>query len=109
MLNERLGKIHFWLMFVVVQLDVRAALRGRLPRPAAPQRSRIRTNLQFLNDWASVSAFVLGFSMLVFLYNLVYSLLFARVPAAAEPVGVALARVAAPVAGARCTTSIAFP
>ena len=31
-LNERLGKIHFWTMFLVVQLDLRAALRHRLPR-----------------------------------------------------------------------------
>jgi cytochrome c oxidase subunit 1 len=42
-------------------------------------------HLQFLNDWASVSAFVLGASMLVFLYNLVYSLAFARVPAGSNP------------------------
>ena len=29
------------------------------------------SNLQFLNDWVSISAFLLGLSMLVFLYNLV--------------------------------------
>ena len=29
------------------------------------------SNLQFLNDWVSVSAFVLGLSMLVFLCNFV--------------------------------------
>jgi cytochrome c oxidase subunit 1 len=34
-----------------------------------------------------VSAFVLGLSMLVFLYNLVWSQLFARVPAGANPWG----------------------
>ena len=28
-LNETLGKIHFWTMFVVLQLDVPAAVRGR--------------------------------------------------------------------------------
>ncbi len=43
------------------------------------------SNLQFLNDWASISAFVLGISMLVFLYNLVWSLGFARVPAGSNP------------------------
>ena len=41
-LNERLGKIHFWIDVPLLQLDVRAALRGRLPRPAAPRRRRIR-------------------------------------------------------------------
>ena len=58
-------------------------------------------HLQFLNVWVSVSAFVLGLSMLVFLYNFVYSLLFARDPGAREPVGLPLARVAASLAGAR--------
>ena len=43
------------------------------------------SSLQFLNDWASVSAFVLGGSMLVFLGNFVYSLVFARVPAGDNP------------------------
>jgi cytochrome c oxidase subunit 1 len=40
---------------------------------------------QFLNDWVSVSAFVLGASMLVFLANLLWSLAVTRRPAAANP------------------------
>jgi cytochrome c oxidase subunit 1 len=44
-------------------------------------------HLQFLNDWVSVSAFVLGASMLVFLGNFVYSLVFARVPTPENPWG----------------------
>ena len=43
------------------------------------------TNLQALNDWVSVSAFVLGLSMLVFLYNVVWSLVIKREPAEANP------------------------
>jgi cytochrome c oxidase subunit 1 len=42
-------------------------------------------NLQFLNDWVSVSAFVLGSSMLIFLANLVWSLVIERKPAEANP------------------------
>ena len=42
-------------------------------------------HLQLINDWVSVSAFVLGFSLLIFLVNLVYSVVFARVPAPANP------------------------
>ena len=61
----------------------RSSRSGSSDSRGAP--SPTRNNLQFLNDWASVSAFVLGASMLVFLYNLVYSLLFARVPAGANP------------------------
>jgi cytochrome c oxidase subunit 1 len=44
-------------------------------------------HLQWLNDWASAAAFVLGLSMLVFLYNLIYSMLFARVRAERNPWG----------------------
>ena len=56
--------------------------------------------LQCLNDWVSVSAFVLGASMLVFLANFVWSLVFARVPDRDEPVGLEVDRVAAALAGA---------
>jgi len=43
------------------------------------------TSFQPLNDWVSVSAFVLGLSMLVFLYNVVWSLLIKREPAPVNP------------------------
>jgi cytochrome c oxidase subunit 1 len=43
------------------------------------------SHLQPLNIWVSVSAFVLGASMLVFLFNVVYSLVFVRKPAPANP------------------------
>ena len=49
---------------------------------------------------SSVSAFVLGASMLVFLFNLVYSLRLRARAGARESVGLALARVAAALAGA---------
>jgi cytochrome c oxidase subunit 1 len=42
------------------------------------------SHLQALNDWVSVSAFVLGASMLVFLANVVYSFVFVRKPAPAN-------------------------
>ena len=45
------------------------------------------SGLQFLNDWVSISAFCLGISMLLFLYNLVWSLAFAKKPAGANPWG----------------------
>jgi cytochrome c oxidase subunit 1 len=35
--------------------------------------------------WVSISAFVLGLSMLIFLFNVVYSLIFVREPASANP------------------------
>ncbi len=83
-LNERLGKIHFWTMFVFFNSTFMPLFAiGFLGQPR-----RVVTYshaLQFLNDWASVSAFLLGTSMLVFLYNLVSSVFFKKIPAAANP------------------------
>ena len=83
-LNQKLGKIHFWTMFIAFNSTFAPLFAvGFLGQPR-----RVVTypgNLQFLNDWASVSAFVLGASMLIFVYNLVWSLAFKRAPAAANP------------------------
>ncbi len=85
-LDERLGKIHFWMMFIAFNSTF--APLFALGFMGMPRRVvTYPSNLQGLNDWVSISAFVLGISMLVFLYNLVYSQLFARVPAPANPWG----------------------
>ena len=85
-LNERLGKIHFWTMFIAFNSTFAPLFAiGFMGQPR-----RVVTypsHLQFLNDWVSVSAFVLGASMLVFLANFVWSLVFARVPAGKNPWG----------------------
>jgi cytochrome c oxidase subunit 1 len=83
-LNERLGKIHFWMMFIAFNSTFfplfALGLMG-MPRRVVTYPS----HLQALNDWVSVSAFVLGASMLVFLANVVYSLVFERKSAPANP------------------------
>ena len=85
-LDERLGKIHFWTMFIAFNSTFAPLFAiGFLGQPR-----RVVTyphNLQFLNVWVSVSAFVLGLSLLLFLYNFVRSLVFTRVPAPADPWG----------------------
>jgi cytochrome c oxidase subunit 1 len=51
-----------------------------------PRRvSTYAPNLQGLNVWVSVSAFVLGASMLVFIANVLYSQILVRVRAEANP------------------------
>ncbi len=73
-LNERLGKIHFWTTFVFFNstfLPLFAVGMLGMPRRTATYAP----HLQFLNDWVSISAFLLGASMLVFLANFVWSLL----------------------------------
>ena len=55
--------------------------------------------LQGANVWVSVSAFVLGFSMLIFLVNFIWSHVLRARAGRDEPVGVEVDRVAAAVAG----------
>jgi cytochrome c oxidase subunit 1 len=82
--NERLSKIHFWSMFLAFNSTFAPLFAlGFLGQPR-----RVVTypsNLQGLNDWVSVSAFVLGISMLVFVINVVWSLVIKRAPAEANP------------------------
>jgi cytochrome c oxidase subunit 1 len=83
-LNERLGKIHFWTMFLSFNSTFMPLfVIGFLDQPR--RVVTYQASLQFLNDWASVSAFCLGASMLLFLFNFVYSLVFARIPAGPNP------------------------
>ena len=82
--NERLAKIHFWMMFIAFNSTFMPlfvlGLKG-MPRRVVTYAS----DLHALNVWVSISAFVLGFSMLIFLANVVYSLIFVREPAEANP------------------------
>jgi cytochrome c oxidase subunit 1 len=76
-LNERLGKLHFWTMFIFFNSTF-------LPLFAVGEEGQPRRvfeyarNLETLNDWVSISAFLLGVSMLIFLFNFVMSTLFWR-------------------------------
>jgi cytochrome c oxidase subunit I len=82
--NERVSKIHFWTMFISFNSTFgplfAAGLMG-MPRRVSTYAS----NLEPLNIWVSVSAFVLGASMLLFLANVAFSLILARKPAEANP------------------------
>ncbi len=82
--NERLGKIHFWTLFIAFNSTF--APLFALGFMGQPRRVvTYPTHLQGLNDWVSISAFVIGLSMLVFLYNVISSLLFKREPAEPNP------------------------
>jgi cytochrome c oxidase subunit 1 len=83
-LNERLGKVHFWIMFIAFNSTF--APLFALGLMGMPRRVvTYPAHLQALNVWVSVSAFVLGASMLVFLFNVVYSLVIVRKPAPDNP------------------------
>ncbi len=82
--NERLARIHFWSLFIAFNSTFGPLFA--LGLMGQPRRVvTYPTNLQALNDWVSVSAFVIGLSMLVFLYNLIWSLLFKREPSEPNP------------------------
>jgi cytochrome c oxidase subunit I len=82
--NERLAKAHFWLMFIAFNSTFLPLFV--LGFKGMPRRvSSYAPNLVTLNTWVSISAFVLGFSMLIFLANAVYSLIIARIPAESNP------------------------
>src|SRR6516225_1778350 len=76
-LNETLGKIHFWTMFIFFNTTFlplfALGLLGQPRRVFEYERS-----LETLNDWVSISAFCLGGSILIFLINFVMSLTFWR-------------------------------
>jgi cytochrome c oxidase subunit 1 len=83
-LNEKLGKIHFWTMFIFFNLTFfplfAAGLLGQ------PRRvSSYSPSLHGLNVFVSVSAFCLGASMVILLANLVWSLILKREPEVSNP------------------------
>jgi cytochrome c oxidase subunit I len=83
-LNETLGKIHFWTMFIFFNLTFFPLfIAGILGMPR--RVSNYNASLHNLNVFVSVSAFCLGLSMLIFLYNLVWSMVFKREPAGDNP------------------------
>jgi len=78
MLNERLGKIHFWLSFVGIYATFFpmhfAGFAGMMRRIYSTQ---VYTHLQTLgplNVFVSVAAFGLGLAQLIFVYNFLTSL-----------------------------------
>jgi cytochrome c oxidase subunit 1 len=82
--NELLAKAHFWLMFVAFNSTFLPLFV--LGMEGMPRRvSQYAPHLHTLNVWVSTSAFVLGFSMLIFLANVIYSLVFVRLRAEANP------------------------
>jgi cytochrome c oxidase subunit 1 len=82
--NEKLAKIHFWSLFIAFNSTFgplfAAGLLG-MPRRVVTYPS----TLQPLNVWVSISAFCIGISMLIFLFNATWSMFIWRVPAEDNP------------------------
>jgi cytochrome c oxidase subunit 1 len=83
-MNQRLGYIHFWTMFIFFNSTFLPLFAvGLLGQPR--RVFEYARNLQTLNDWVSISAFCLGGSILIFVINFIWSTLFARVPETGNP------------------------
>ncbi len=83
-LNQTLGKAQFWPMFLFFNstfLPLFAVGMDGQPRRVF----EYARNLQTLNDWVSISAFLLGVSILIFVINFIWSTLFARVREVGNP------------------------
>src|SRR5580658_3432273 len=83
-LNETWGRVHFWTMFIFFNstfLPLFALGVMGMPRRVF----EYARNLETLNDWVSISAFLLGVSILIFLINFVMSMLFWRVREVGNP------------------------
>src|SRR3984893_322918 len=83
-LNQTLGKWHFWTMFIFFNstfLPLFAVGMAGQPRRVY----EYARNLTTLNDWVSISSFLLGVSILIFLINFVYSTVIARVREEGNP------------------------
>jgi len=83
-MNKKLGKWHFWTMFIFFNLTFFPLfLVGLLGQPR--RVFEYAQNLQVLNDFSSVSAFLLGASFLIFIANFVWSVFIDPKPAPANP------------------------
>ena len=72
MLNDRLAKIHFWMMFVFFNLTFFPMfILGFMDQPR--RVFEYARNLGTLNDISSISAYLLASSFLVFVANFVWS------------------------------------
>jgi cytochrome c oxidase subunit 1 len=83
-LNQTLGKIHFWIMFIAFNstfLPLFAVGMAGQPRRVY----EYARNLQTVNDWVSISSFFLGGSILIFVINFVWSTIIARVRETGNP------------------------
>ncbi len=84
MMNQRLGKIHFWAMFIFFNMTFFPLfIVGLLGQPR--RVFEYAKNLQSWNDFSSVSAFLLGASFLIFVANFVWTIIIDPKPAAANP------------------------
>src|SRR5688572_18932637 len=83
MMNETLGKIHFWLTLIFFNLTFfpmhQLGLGGMMRRIYDPTQYSHLQPLQWLNTFISISAFLLIGTQLLFAFNFIFSLFKGRI------------------------------
>lgn len=78
MLNERLGKTHFWLTFVAFNCTFFPmhilGVGGHMRRIYNPLQYEFLQQFEGINIFITISAFVLGFVQLIFFFNVFHSM-----------------------------------
>ena len=83
-LSSKLGKIHFWTMFITFNSTFLPLFAiGLLGQPRRVFEYAHR--LQTLNDWVSISAYLLGLSLTFFVVTFVWQLAVVRKPSPKNP------------------------
>jgi cytochrome c oxidase subunit 1 len=82
MMNETMGKVHFFLTFIFGNCTFFPmhilGVAGQPRRYSDPTQFKWLENVQGLNQFISVSAFLLGAAQLIFLINFFYSLFWGK-------------------------------
>jgi cytochrome c oxidase subunit 1 len=82
LLDERLGKVHFWITFVGMVLvfggQLLAGWAGQQRRLFDPFQYTFLQGLRGLNRWTSFAAFALGTGQLLFVWNFVRATVLGR-------------------------------
>jgi cytochrome c oxidase subunit 1 len=83
-LNDKLGKVSFWLIFLGFNgTFLPLFMVGLLGQPRRVFEYALR--LQHLDQFSSISAYVLGLGILLYVFNLIWSLAVWRIPAEPNP------------------------
>jgi cytochrome c oxidase subunit 1 len=81
MLNERLGKVHFWLMLIGMNLAFGPMhIMGLQGQPRRMYRYAPHMGFDFWNFISTIGAFIIALSVLIFLINAIRSIWTAKAP-----------------------------
>ena len=77
-MNMTLGKIHFWMTFVFFNgtffpMHI-LGIGGHMRRIANPTQYEFLQDMQWINEFITMSAFMLGLAQAIFLFNFFYSM-----------------------------------